>query len=474
MKQFSNQATLAALTFAVGLLSCLAAETEPGRPNIIIVLADDLGYGDLSSYGQRLFDTPNIDSLAADGLKMTDHYAGSAVCAPSRCALLTGLHTGNCRIRANFGLGAGNQRIRVSLEDEDITVAEVLRAAGYRTGLFGKWGLGEAGTAGVPWQQGFDRFSGFLNQANAHNHYPPAYWQGTTEVPIPENVNDSADDDVYIDDVLIEDAVRFIRDNAEIRFFMLYSPLLPHSDMTVPEDSIQEFRGRFPAVTYEEEHYIQEDVRAAYAAMVTRLDGYVGRLIDALAEEGIANRTVLVFVSDNGPHSSDGNDPEFFSSSGPFRGQKSSLYEGGIRVPMLVRWPDAVSAGRESGFVCAFWDFLPTLAEIAGVNEEIETDGTSMVDAMIGKDTSNTERVLYWEYGHRRMGGQQALRRGEIKAYRRNPDEPIEIYDLSKDVAESTDISARHPGLIDEFDELFDTMRTDDPSYPLIIEAPDS
>ena len=468
MTQTPKLVGLTGLLLAAGLLTaCADREAARTQPNIVLVLADDLGYGDLSSYGQQRFETPHIDRLAAEGMRMTDHYAGSPVCAPSRCALMTGLHTGNCRIRANFGLGPGDELIRVPLEDADVTVAEILRAAGYRTALFGKWGLGEADTAGVPWRQGFDRFAGFLNQANAHNHYPPAYWRDGEHVAIPENVNGSPHDDIYIDDLLAGDAIEFIRRRGEQPFFLYYSPTLPHSDMTVPKDSIAPFRGRFPPVSYREEHYVQDDVLAAHAAMVTRLDGYVGRILDVLGEEGIADNTVMIFLSDNGPHSSDGYNPEYFAGSGPLRGRKSSLYEGGIRVPMLVRWPDRVPAGRESGYVSAFWDWLPTLAEIAGAQVPVKGDGVSMLAALQGDNLENRDRVLYWEYGHHRMGGQQALRRGRLKAYRRNPGEPMEIFDLGTDIAETTNIAGRHPELAEEFGQLFDVLRSDDPLFPL-------
>ena len=473
MTRIPTAAGIAGLLIAAGLLpACADRQAERTQPNIVLVLADDLGYGDLSSYGQRHFETPHIDRLAAEGVRFTDHYAGAPVCAPSRCALMTGLHTGHCRVRANFGLGPDSGDIRVSLEDGDMTVAEVLGKAGYRTALFGKWGLGEAGTAGVPWRRGFDRFAGFLSQANAHNHYPPAYWLDGKHVAIPENVNESSDDDIYIDDLLAGEAIEFIRRGADAPFFLFYAPTLPHSDMTVPEDSIAPFRGRFPPAGYEEAHYVQDDVHAAYAGMVTRLDGYVGRILDVLDEEGMADNTVVVFVSDNGPHASDGYNPEFFASAGPLRGRKSFLYEGGIRVPLLVRWPGRAPAGGESGHVSAFWDFLPTLAEIAGADGEIRGDGVSMLPALLGEEAGDGGRVLYWEYGHHRFGGQQALRRGDIKAYRRDPDEPMEIFDLGADIAETGNIAAQHPELVEEFDRLFEAFREEDPLYPLIRPRP--
>ncbi|MDH7571550.1 MAG: arylsulfatase, partial [Armatimonadota bacterium] len=321
-------------------------------PNIIFILADDLGYGDVGCYGQELIQTPNVDRLAAEGLRFTQCYAGSTVCAPSRCALMTGYHTGHCRIRGNA---------LVPLRPEDLTVAEVLRARGYGTGVFGKWGMGEPGTTGVPNRKGFDEWFGYLNQTHAHNYYPDYLWKNEERYPIPENANGARR--VYSHDLITREALEFVQRQGGRPFFLYLAYTIPHANnernrqsgegMEVPSDA-----------PYSDRPWPQPEKNKA--AMITRMDADIGRLMELLKTQGIDRDTLVFFSSDNGPHREGSNDPKFFKSSGPLRGIKRDLYEGGIRVPMVVRWPGRVPAGRTSAFPWAFWDFLPTAAEVAG------------------------------------------------------------------------------------------------------------
>ena len=371
MTRLSGFLALCGLLLAVRVAE-LRAENPAPHPNIVFIMADDLGYGDLGCYGQKVIQTPNIDRLAGEGMRFTSCYAGSTVCAPSRCALMTGLHTGHARVRSNA---------RVPLEPDDVTVAEVLKSAGYATGIVGKWGLGEPETTGIPTQQGFDTWFGYLNQAHAHNYYPDYLWRNEERVPLDNVVEDGVASKkvTYSADRFEHEALDFLEQHQEDRFFLYYAATLPHANneagkqgMEVPSDQ-----------PYADRDWPQ--AQKNHAAMITYLDKQVGTLLDKLAELGLEKNTIVFFTSDNGPHREGGADPQFFHSSGPLRGFKRALYEGGIRVPMIVRYPGKIRAGSTNDTPWAFWDVLPTLAELAGGEAPAAIDGISMVPTPPGR-----------------------------------------------------------------------------------------
>jgi len=431
--------------------------TAQTRPNIIFIQADDLGYGDLSCYGQRKFRTPNIDRLAAEGMRFTQYYAGSTVCAPSRSALMTGQHTGHTRIRGNA---------RHPLLPEDVTVAEALKSAAYKTALIGKWGLGEAGTTGVPNRQGFDYFFGYLNQRHAHNYYPTFLWRNEKRIDLRNLVPDedaegsgvSTNRVDYAHDLMAEEALKFIEGNGGGPFFIYLAFTIPHANneaknkgMEVPD------LGEFASEDW-------PDQEKAKAAMITRLDRDVGRLMALLKKLGIDDNTLVFFTSDNGPHREGGADPDFFDSNGPLRGIKRDLYEGGIRVPMIARWPKRIKAGAKSDQVWAHWDLLPTLAEVAGVKPPADIDGVSMFNALRGRRQRDHE-FLYWEFHER--GFSQAARMGDWKAVRKSPDSPLELYDLKNDLGEQNDGAAKHPEIVKKIEYYLKTARTESELWPI-------
>jgi len=452
------------VTIATLILAWLLIGTNSGlpsaaarKPNIIFIHADDLGYGDLSSYGQRNFKTPNIDALAAAGTRFTQYYAGSTVCAPSRSALMTGQHTGHTRIRGNA---------RYPLQPEDVTVAEVLKSAGYRTALVGKWGLGEAETVGIPTKQGFDYFFGYLNQRHAHNYYPSFLWCNEERVKL-RNIVPNEDDEGsgvstnkldYSPDLFTAEALKFIEQNSRASFFLYLAYILPHANneaknkgMEVPD------LGEFANKDWPEPE-------KGKAAMITRMDRDIGRLMALLKRLGLDNETVVIFTSDNGPHKEGGADPDFHNSSGPLRGIKRDLYEGGIRVPMIVRWPGKVKAGKTSEHVWAHWDFLPTAAAIAGVKPPANIDGISMLPALRGQRQRGHE-FLYWEFHER--GFDQAVRMGDWKAVRRDLVDPIELYNLKDDLGERDNIAAKHPEIIKKIEAYLKSARSESSLWPI-------
>jgi len=438
-----------------------AADTRPRapRPNIIFILADDLGYGDLGCYGQKQIQTPVLDRLAADGMRFTQCYAGSTVCAPSRCCLMTGLHTGHARVRGND---------RIPLRPQDVTVAEVLKAAGYATGLVGKWGLGEPGTTGVPNRKGFDEFFGYLNQRHAHNSYPEFLWKNEQKYPLEGNVEKngvSSRRAQYSNDLFTREALSFIDRHSKGPFFLYLSYTVPHANnergaaegngIEVPSDAPYSDRP-WPAA------------QKNYAATITRMDADIGRILKRLAELGIDDHTIVFFSSDNGPHKEGGADPTFFRSAGPLRGIKRDLYEGGIRVPMIVRWPVHVKAGAVSDQVWAFWDFLPTAAELAGAKPPPKIDGISMAPTLLGEKAAGRPQrdhaFLYWEFHE--GGFKQAVRMGDWKAVRLGPDQPLELYDLKSDIGETHDVAAQHPDVVAKMETCLKDGRTESPHWP--------
>jgi arylsulfatase A-like enzyme len=419
-----------------------AAADVPPPPNVVLILADDLGYGDLGCYGQTLMETPNVDRLAREGTRFTQCYAGSSVCAPSRCTLMTGKHNGHGRVRDNLPHG-------VFLQPDDLTVAEVLQQAGYRTAAVGKWSLGEAGSWGVPNRQGFDEFFGYLSQVHAHIYYPQSLWRDGTQVLLPGNRG--ARREVYSHDLLTEEALRFIDENKNRPFFLYLAYTIPHwsdYDKDSPESLI------VPSdAPYSDRAWPQ--VERNYAAMVSRLDRDVGRLLDRLRELGIDRQTAVFFTSDNGPSAEAAHQVEFFDSNGPLRGAKRDLYEGGIRVPMVVRWPGQVPEGRSSDHVWAFWDFLPTAAEMAGLPPQYGIDGVSVVPALLDRGEPPDHEFLYWDYGHTRREYQQAVRWKNWKAVRRGRvARALELYDLVADPGETQDVAGEHADLCRKISDL--------------------
>ncbi len=452
--------TIAALILASvlsGTNSGLPSAVAAKKPNIIFIHADDLGYGDLSSYGQRNFKTPNIDRLASEGMRFTQYYAGSTVCAPSRSALMTGLHSGHTRIRGNA---------RYPLQAEDVTVAEVLKSAGYRTALIGKWGLGEAGTVGIPTKQGFDYFFGYLNQRHAHNYYPSFLWRNEERVKL-RNIVPNEDDEGsgvstnkldYSPDLFTAEALSFVEKNSQSPFFLYLAYITPHANnegktkgMEVPD------LGDFANKDWPENE-------KAKAAMITRMDRDIGRLMALLKKLGLDNDTAVFFTSDNGPHKEGGSDPDFHDSNGRLRGIKRDLYEGGIRVPMIARWLGKMKAGKVSEQVWAHWDFLPTAAEIAGTNAPANLDGISMLPALLSQKQRNHD-FLYWEFHE--GGFKQAVRMGDWKAVRLAPDTAIELYNLKADLAEQNNIAAKHPNIARKIEDYLKSARTASELWPI-------
>ena len=431
--------------------------TGNSQPNIIFILADDLGYGHLGFNGQKDIKTPELDRLASSGMRFEQAYSGSTVCAPSRSVLMTGQHTGHTTVRANFGADGE----RIPLNDSDITVAEVLKSAGYATGMIGKWGLGEPGTTGLPNKQGFDHWFGYLNQHNAHSFYPPYLWRNDRIVYFNENENGQRE--TYAQDLLIEETLQFIRDNSDGPFFLYLPFTLPHTELAARQDMLEKYRGKFddlphPAIKGRPP---VEEVKATYAAMVSTLDHDVGRIVQELRAQGIEENTIVIFTSDNGAATEDGAVAEYFNGSGPFRGIKRDLYEGGIRVPMVMNWPGTIPAGGlDESSQITFWDFLPTFAELAGAEVPHEIDGISVTQSFLDGTPVGNDRPLYWEFRQKPDSElKQAARWGRWKAVRLSEGSELEIYDLESDVGESENVAAVHPGLVEKFEAFLASAR---------------
>ena len=438
-------ATIMAMSAAAQSLSAVAAETA-ARPNIIYILADDLGYGDLGCYGQKTLATPNLDRMATEGMRFTQHYAGSTVCAPSRCVLLTGLHTGHCRIRGN---GPG------LLLEEDVTIAEVLKQARYRTGCVGKWGVGNPPPLDDPLRQGFDYFYGYISMWHAHNFYPEFMIRNGKKVPLRNEVEAKWKDSDgrgiatkrvdYAPDLITAEALSFIERNHEKPFFLYYAMNVPHTNNEAGRGTRPERGMEVPSFG----EFAKKDWPApekGFAAMIRNIDSDVGKVFAKLKELDIDDNTLVIFSSDNGPHQEGGHQMPFFDSNGQLQGMKRDLYEGGIRVPMIARWPGRVAAGTESNHISAFQDMLPTLASIAGTTPPA-TDGISITPTLLGKDKQPQHGYLYWEFSEK--GGRQAVLQGKWKGVRlntvKNPNAPIELYDISRDIEEANNIAGDHP-----------------------------
>jgi len=457
--------TFATLLFAlvgVGLIAPDFAEAK--KPNIIFIMADDLGVGDLSCYGQEKFETPNIDRLATEGMKFTQHYSGSTVCAPTRSVLMTGLHTGHTPVRGNAEVKPVGQE---PIPGDTVTLPKLLKEAGYATGAFGKWGLGYPGSEGDPMMQGFDVFYGYNCQRNAHTYYPKWMFDNDKKIEL--------DGKTYSHDLIMDQALQFIRSHKDQPFFCYLPITIPHAAMHVPEEYVAPYRQKFSEFENKIGRYAGPEVRnpiAAFAGMCTKMDEDVGRVMHLVNELGLDDNTIVMFTSDNGPHTEGGHDPEFFNSNGPFRGFKRDLTDGGIRAPLLVRWPGHVRPGSESDLISAHWDVLPTVCELAGAKVPDDIDGISMVPTLTSEGAQPKHDYLYWEFFERR--GKRAVRMDQWKAVQtnmtNNPDAPISLYNIEKDIEENVDLSAQHPLVIAKVREIFEEAHTENDRFKFKFE----
>ena len=435
----------------ITVASCFfSAVPAPAAPtNIIYILVDDAGYGDLSCYGQKKFPTPNIDRLATEGIRFTQHYSGSTVCAPTRSVLMSGLHTGHTPVRGNKEIRPVGQH---PIPSATFTLAEALKEAGYATGAFGKWGLGNPGSEGAPENQGFDRFYGYNCQRNAHTYYPTWLFDNEKKITL--------DGKTYAHDPIMNEALKFIRTNAKKPFFCFMPVTIPHAAMHVPEKYAAPFRKKFPQFKDKIGRYAGPAVKnpaAMFAGMMTKLDEDVGRVIKLVKELGIDDQTLIMLSSDNGPHREGGHMPDFFDSNGPLKGYKRDLYEGGIRVPLIARWPGKIKPGSVSKHISAHWDIFPTFCELAGRKVPVKLDGISFLPALLGKGEQKRHEYLYWEF-HERSGA-RGVRFGQWKAVQRNlkkkDNPPIELYDLDNDLGETDDLAASNPAIIRKVRDFF-------------------
>ncbi len=473
-RTFLRAATAAAAGMAMpGFLGAAGKTGGKRQPNIVYIMADDLGLRHLGCYGGTRIDTPNIDRLAAEGMRFTETYAGCTVCGPSRSVLMTGLHNGHAPVRANSG--------GIPLRDEDVTVAEVLKEAGYATGGFGKWGQGEVGTSGVPEKQGFDTFAGYYHQIHAHFYYPEYLWMNSNKWDLPGNqVNDRYPGDgmgqrnQYAPDELLKLAENFIRANADRPFFCYLPTIIPHVELAVPDqDLIEKYRARFG----EEEPYYDPrpgymgspHPMASYAAMVEHMDNNVGKVMDLIKELDIDDDTIVIFTSDNGAQGSYGRGKsrffESFEPMKPYRASKGSMYEGGIRVPMVARWPGRIEAGAvNDSLAWYFADILPTFAELAGVKPPAGLDGMSVVPSLIGERAAGHQQrqhdYLYWEMPSQR-GLRQALRMGNWKVVRETGGGALELFDLSSDPGEDNNVASSNPEIMQKMERTLAGCRVE-------------
>ncbi len=435
---------------------------EGAKPNFVFILLDDAGYGDFSCYGQTKFQTPNIDRLAREGKQFTQHYSGSTVCAPTRCSLMTGYHTGHSFVRGNKEVKPEGQQ---PIPAETVTLPELLKKAGYATGAFGKWGLGSPGSEGDPVHQGFDEFFGYNCQREAHNYYPNHLWHNLEKVPL--------DGKTYSHDLIMDQALAFIKKHQDGPFFCYLPVTIPHAAMHSPEKYVAPFRKKFAQFDDKVGNYAGPLVKnpiAGFAGMMTHADEDVGRLLDLLQDLKIDENTLVMLSSDNGPHLEGGHDPEFFDSNGPFRGFKRDVYEGGIRNVLLARWPGKIAPGTQTDLISAHWDILPTLCDLAGVTPPADIDGLSLVPTLLGHPEQQKHHDdLYWEFHER--GGKRAVRFGPWKAVQldlqKNADSPIELYNLDSDPGETKNIAGEHPEQVAKAKQLFQKAHTPSALWPI-------
>ncbi len=453
---------------ALPFLAACSNDREEKAPNVIFILADDLGYGDLGCTGQTRFETPEIDALASSGVMFTQHYAGCSVSAPSRSSLVTGLHSGHSPVRGNKEIMPEGQ---YPLPEGTFNVFGIMKEKGYKTGVFGKWGLGYPGSEGRPSAQGVDEFFGYNCQRMAHTYYPEYLWYNDEKFFLEGNAGDGCGD--YAQYLIHDRSLDFIRDNADRPFFLMITSVLPHAELRIPEDEKAAFKDKFlPEKVYAGcvpgspgnkagDYARQEECHEAFAAMVSLLDRQVGdvrRLLDSL---GIADNTLVIFTSDNGPHSEGGADPDYFRSSGGFRGIKRDLYEGGIRVPFIASWPGVIEEGSSSDHISAFWDFLSTMADLTNADVPECTDGISYLPSLTGKGCQSEHEYLYWEFHE--AGGRQAVRQGDWKYVLYNVKEcPVaELYNLADDPGETVNLASEHPDIVKKMQTILASARTE-------------
>ncbi|RXP46238.1 arylsulfatase [Lutibacter sp. HS1-25] len=457
------------LVIFVFLVGCKSKQLDKeiiidSKPNIIFILADDLGYGDVGFNGQTKIKTPNIDQLAANGMVFTNHYSGSPVCGPSRAVLMTGKHTGHCTVRGNPKWTASGTP--VDLESNDVTVAEELKRAGYTTGIIGKWGLAENLSDGIPNKQGFDYFYGFNQHAPAHHYYPESIFENEKEFKLEGNDPQNKKGQ-HIQYLMTEKATNFINKNYKKPFFLYLAYTIPHFELTILEKEKEQYTNLgWPKRKMVPGHYRHdEDGHTTYAAMVSTMDRHIGDLMKQLKELGIAENTLVVFTSDNG-HEYDDLKNEFFNSNGDFKGHKRDLYEGGIRMPFVAYWPNKIKAGAKTNHIAAFWDFLPTACELAGIKPSSKVDGISYVPTLLGNNKKQEKHdYLYWEFNES-AGPIQAVRKDNWKAVKFK-NKPVEIYDLSVDIGEKNNLAEKYPEKSEELLYWINNSRTEHPEFPL-------
>ncbi len=445
-----------------------AKRAKAKKPNIILILADDLGYRELGCYGQKIIKTPNLDQLAKEGMRFTNFYSGSTVCAPARCTLLTGKHTGHSYIRGNRemgGWGPDEPEGQEPLPKGTQTIATLLKAQGYATGAIGKWGLGGPGSTGRPNKQGFDFFYGYLCQRVAHNYYPTHLWKNDKKdmlnndyfrahqrlkvAPANNGAFDKYKGRTYAPDRMAEEAEKFIRRHKDEPFFLYVPTPIPHVSIQVPDDSLKDYRGKLDTKPYlgEKGYLPHAEPHAGYAAMITRMDRDMGRLFKLLKELKLDDNTIVIFTSDNGTTFNGGCDRKFFDSLGKLRGHKCNLYEGGIRVPMIVKWPGKIKPNTTSDHISALWDFLPTLGDMVGYQSKEKIDGISLLPTLIDQGEQVQHQYLYWQYG-----SSMAVRYGDWKGVKsnakRNANGPIQLYNLKQDPSESKNVAMNHPEIV--------------------------
>ncbi len=482
-------------TLAISACTALFAQTlytpslkaeSSDRPNIVLIVADDLGYGELGCYGQKIIRTPRIDEMAEDGIRFTNFYSGNAVCAPSRCCLMTGKHPGHAFVRSN-----GNPKHdpewakrmgfefpgQIPIPADEITLPELLRRRGYATGAFGKWGLGHFGTSGDPTTQGFDLFFGYNCQVHAHNHYPTFLWRNHTKEIQPGNTA-SLRGETYSQDQFVREACSFIQSNASEPFFVYMPMAVPHLSIQVPEESLTPYLKTIEEADYNHKGYLKHPhPRAGYAAMVTHMDTGIGQVIDQVESLGLTEETLFIFTSDNGPTYDrlGGSDSDFFHSAGPLKGLKGQMDEGGIRVPLVASWQGHITGPHQSDWIGAWWDLLPTLCDVAGQSPPTDLDGVSFLPTLLGHTQDQAEHeFLYWESPG--YSGQQAIRLGKWKAIRKGlakrpkRGEAIpnwQLYDLDSDLGETTDVASEHPDVIANVESIATREHTPSEEFPL-------
>ncbi len=462
--RFTMKAVATTVLLCVAVQTLAAAETSNmDKPNIVYIMVDDLGYGDLGCYGQKRIKTPSLDRMAAEGMRFTDHYAGSTVCAPSRCVLMTGLHTGHALVRGNREVRPMGQH---PLPENTATVAKLLDDAGYATALVGKWGLGGPGSSGEPNRQGFDFFFGYLCQRHAHNFYPEFLFRNTDRVPLPGNKIAKPREDgagmaveraQYSHDLCAAEALQFVERNKDNPFFLYLALTIPHANNEAGNKGMEvPSLGQYAELDWPEP-------QKGHAAMISRMDADVGRLLAKLKQLGIDEKTLVLFTIDNAPHREGGNNPEFNDSNGPLRGIKRSLHDGGIRVPLIARWPGQIEPATTNDHISAFWDFLPTACDVAGIDAPTAIDGISYLPTMLGQaDRQQQHDYLYWVYYNT-----QAVRMGKWKAIQGNPKAPIALYNLENDLGETKNVADANPDIVARVKEIIEEAHEESELFPL-------